>query len=303
MKRLFHKPGFEFIFSLSLIAIMCLPPLVFGQSVTKDLEIKIDNRDTTINGKNIKDLTPEERATAMKDIKNLTGHREFVFKNPSGNFRITPDSNNRRFFIERHLRRDTAFADDHRFNDDRRFNRDAPYVERDDHPRNFILHDSAFFAHRMPDDRLRDNQFSIGMRPEWGGRPPFFRGANSQQFHYATTSSDGSLTEVNFSVSDTREERMANRKDKRDGKPSTELELTDLNIVPQFSSGKTLLMFGLATKTPATVQLTDSNGQTIWTEKALGGSFSKSFPLGLNGTYLLKVKQGDKEVEKRIVKQ
>lgn len=299
MKRLFHKPGFEFIFSLSLIAIMCLPPLVFGQGVTKDLEIKIENRDTTINGKNIKDLSPAERATAMKDIKNLTGHHEFVFKGRGDQFTVTPDSNNRRFFMERRFRvkRDTAFADGHRFN------HDAPFVERDDRSRDFILHDSAFFDHRFNDDRPRDNQFSIGMRPGWGGRPPFFRGANSQQFHFSTTGSDGSLTEVNFSVSDTREERMENRKDKRDGKPSAELELTDLNIIPQFSSGKTLLMFNLPAKAVATVQYTDGNDQVLWSAKTLGGEFSKSFPLGLNGTYFLKVKQGNKEVTKRIVKQ
>ena len=71
MKKLIIKPGFEFIFSLSLLAILGLPPLVFGQSV-RDEQITIMNGDTTVNGKNIKDLSAKERQDAMKDIGQIS---------------------------------------------------------------------------------------------------------------------------------------------------------------------------------------------------------------------------------------
>src|SRR5689334_7356046 len=66
------KPGFELIFALSIICIMTLPLLVFAQG-NKNMDITIINGDTTINGKNIKDLSVEERKQAMKDIDNLSG--------------------------------------------------------------------------------------------------------------------------------------------------------------------------------------------------------------------------------------
>jgi hypothetical protein len=71
MKKNAFKPGFEFIFSLCIMAVLGLPPLVFGQA-TKDLQITINNGDTTINGKNIKDLSASDRKEALKDINQIT---------------------------------------------------------------------------------------------------------------------------------------------------------------------------------------------------------------------------------------
>jgi len=70
MKKHTFKPGFEFIFSLCILAVLGLPPLVFAQT-TKDLQITINNGDTTINGKNIKDLSATERKDALKNISQI----------------------------------------------------------------------------------------------------------------------------------------------------------------------------------------------------------------------------------------
>jgi len=72
MKKLLLKPGFETILALSLIVVLGLPPTLLAQN-QKDIEIKIENRDTTVNGTNIKELSPKDRARALKDIKNLGG--------------------------------------------------------------------------------------------------------------------------------------------------------------------------------------------------------------------------------------
>jgi hypothetical protein len=69
MKK-FIKPNFEFIFSVSLIAILGLPPLVLAQN-QKNIEIKIVNGDTTINGKDIKKLSAQERKEALAEILTL----------------------------------------------------------------------------------------------------------------------------------------------------------------------------------------------------------------------------------------
>jgi hypothetical protein len=80
-------------------------------------------------------------------------------------------------------------------------------------------------------------------------------------------------------------------------------EIEDLNIVPEFSTGKTLLTFNLSGKTVAEVKLIDSEGKLIWNEKVTDGRFIKSFVLGLNGIYYLQIKQGNSFAIKRILKE
>src|SRR6202012_1970139 len=70
MKKRIFNPGFEFIFTLAILAVLGLPPLVMAQN-TKDLQISITNGDTTVNGKSIKDLSPKERKEALKDISTI----------------------------------------------------------------------------------------------------------------------------------------------------------------------------------------------------------------------------------------
>ena len=122
---------------------------------------------------------------------------------------------------------------------------------------------------------------------------------NTQSFSYSNTGSDGISTHVNFTVSDASPERTK----KITGSEKADLELKDLALVPEFSSGKIMLTFGLPARASADVKLTDSEGKVIWSDKAVNGSFSKNFPLGLNGLYFLEVKQGNKVALKRIIKE
>ena len=83
----------------------------------------------------------------------------------------------------------------------------------------------------------------------------------------------------------------------------SKFEISDLNLVPEFSTGKTLLMFNLPAKTPAEVKLLNSEGKLIWNDKTAGGNFSKKFVLGLNGIYYLQIKQGNSIALMRIMKE
>ncbi|MDB5026093.1 MAG: type sorting protein [Mucilaginibacter sp.] len=296
------KPGFEFIFALSLMVIIVLPLLVFAQS-TKDMEIKITGGDTTINGKNIQDLSPAGRKQALKDLDNLgsaagtdnAGRQHLVIRNrrpldgPEPGNIIT---GKRVLQSDDH---DPARADEPRFSDT---------AEHEFKFRMKRLHDkdSAFtFNYRLNTDRQErpdrgDRHFNFRMR---GPGEENFRHKNIQRFDYTNTGSDGISTHASFSVTDPSPEKLKALA----GSEKAELDIKDLNLVPEFSAGKVLLIFGLPSKSVAEVKFTGNDGKLIWSDKAMNGSFNKSFALGLNGVYFLQVKQGDKVALKRILKE
>lgn len=304
MKRRTFKPGFEFIFSLSILAVLGLPPLVFAQTQTKDLQINITNGDTTINGKNIKELSASERKDALKNIDQIATIN-------------TDDKNSARsMVIVARKRKGDKEAGDNVIIEQNRQDGDAPMMAEGDmhngkkvRVMKFRLdnrkgNDSTItfnYDYSMagaPKHRMEIREFHMN-RDENG--PMNFSRKNSQNFMYTSTDNDGINTHVSYQVSD----HQATL-DFDAGKPEKAqldmLNITDLNIVPQFTAGKTILMFSLPSKAAAEVQLKDSKGNLLWSEKALNGSFTKSFALGLNGLYYLQVKQGNKIVVKEIMK-
>ena len=270
MKKSAFKPGFEFIFSLCIMAVLGLPPLVFGQA-TKDLQITINNGDTTINGKNIRDLSASDRKEALKDINQIT----------------------------------VINSDDHQpeghppmiTNDDMRHERQLRIMKMDkdgkDSTMAFNYNVGDMPRHRMEKRDIRINRG--GDRMEFGRR-------NTQNFEYNNIDNDGISTHVSYHVSD--HPAMLDYDAGKQGDTQMDmLNLMDLSIVPQFSEGKTVLMFNLPSKAVAEVQFKDSKGTLIWSGKAINGSFTRSFPLGLNGSYYLQVKQGSKVAVKKIEKE
>lgn len=277
MKTHFLKPGFELIFSLSLIAILGLPPLLMAQS-QKDVEIKIENGDTTVNGKNIKDLSTAERRSALNDIRHMSG--------TNGNGTV-------------YTKRDTLGSGIKRIRIRRRGSAtDTSNVvffnyQNDNTPRrmNFRYR----FDNNGPDGELNGRNFSDRLNA------PMMRyeRRNSQNFHYINIDKNGISTHVDFQVSEASNDDLK-RIPYVEG---SKAELTDLNLVPEFSTGKTLLMFGLPAKASADVKLTDDEGKVLWSEKAMGGSFKKAFVFGLNGIYYLQIKQGHNVCVKKIIKE
>ncbi len=293
MKTNWTKPGFELIFALSIIGVMTLPLLVFAQG-NKNMDITIINGDTTINGKNIKELSAKDREQALKDIDNLSGpdingKQRIVIKR-----RQLTDTGGRNMIYKRRFFNNDDLTEDHRFFDDSAKHVFKFRLKRPDEG------DSTFtFNYKIdsnPDeffnDHMRDFSFRLRDRENFHHR-------NVQRFDYTNTGNDGISTHTSFRVSDASPEKVKNVT----GSEKAELELRDLNLVAEFSSGKTLLIFNLASKTAAEVRFTDSEGKLLWSEKALNGVLSKSFPLGLNGIYFLQVKQGNKVALKRVVKE
>ena len=287
MKKHWTKPGFEFIFALSLVAIMAIPPLVFAQG-TKNMDINIINGDTTINGKNIKELSADERKQALKDIDNLNVPEIARHKHIMLRKRSLPDTGADKITFRRHF--DNGGMADMWKDSSKRI-----FKYRMERPGG---NDSTltFNYHTQRNDRFGNREFDDHMRGRWYGN---FRRRNVQQFEYTNTGNDGMVTHTSFRVNDASPDKLKTMT----GNEKAELELKDLNLIAEFSSGKTLLMFNLASKSATEVKFTDSEGKTIWSEKTLNGSFNKSFPLGLNGVYFLQVKQAGKVALKRIVKE
>jgi len=299
MKTYFKKPGFEFIFAFALVLILGLPPILLAQIKTqKDVDIRIENGDTTINGKNLRDLTGADRESALNDINAITGRRDLM-----------RDGNERRTFMFKRL--DTTGGRMNRFEFKRREpgNGDGPMmsrrfkVQRDDTmamigPDKMGQRKKMAFSYRLDDgngDDMRERAFNRMPMREMRKRER----RNTQNFNFENTNNDGAVTRVNFHVSDISDDDLK-RMPYIEG---PKFEITDFNLVPQFSSGKVLLMFNLPSKAPSEVTLSDSEGKALWTEKGVSSTFSRSFALGLNGVYYLKVKQGKNIAIKKIMKE
>ena len=268
MKKRIFNPGFEFIFTLSILAILGLPPLVFAQN-TKDLQISISNGDTTVNGRNIKDLTPKERKSVLKDINSISSIKSQPMV---GTMNLPRD-------LSFHKRngKDSVFAYNFRMNKDTS-------------------------GHRMMTRKFQDMHMRDDRRPE---RNPAleFDHKNSQVFNFTTTDNNGVSTHVSYRVSEPTGGLTHIGTDPDQQDQHEKLDMTDLNIVPEFSAGKTVIMFDLPTKVVADVQFEDSKGNLLWSAKAINGSFMKSFPLGLNGIYFLRVEQKGHLAVKKIFKE
>jgi hypothetical protein len=292
MKTPILKPGFEFIFSLSLLAILGLPPMLMAQN-QKDVEIKIENGDTTVNGKNIKELSASDRISALKDINHISGDLR--------------NNNRDRRNIYRFKRRDTLGG---MMKSDGR----APMLTEDIVINNDSLGNVVEMRAGKPgsirkrvrlearnNDGAPDRLAWIGRDDITGPGRPMMRleHRNTQNFNYVNTDNDGISTRISFHVSEASNDDLK-RMPRIEG---PKLEIADLNIVPEFSTGKTLLLFNLPSKAAAEVTLMDSEGKTIWAEKSTGTAFSKSFVMGLNGIYYLQVKQGNGIAIKRITKE
>lgn len=286
IKKLTTKPGFEFIFAVGIAAIFILPAAVMAQD--KNIDITIANGDTVINGKNIKDMTPEQRQQAMSDLNKITGkgkgqHKEYRYEQRSNtapvvatdglgvtdlNIVHTPNGyvvkpQDRQLHVVHMIKRDTIRL----------------RVRRDDHRGNGRNDDNLMIPPAPPIEN--------------------FSRRNTQEFEYTNIDNDGVETGVSFRVSDPKGQRLKGIA----GVDKSDLVISDLKIVPDFVSGKTLFMFTLPTKSVAEVEFMDNSGKTLWTEKTSTGTFSKNFALPLNGVYNLKIKQSGKMAVKQIFKE
>jgi hypothetical protein len=300
MKKLLLKPNLEVIFSISVMAILGLPLLVMAQT-QKDFEIKIVNGDTTVNGKNIKKLTEQERKDALAELGNLHGTFE-IETNGDAQSNITIKRNNKRngktnVIVERRITKGEQIAPEFfemgpGDSSSKKLNIKLNRLKKID--------TSLAFNYELNDEQPLKVEMNRDFRLDGPNKRPMrmrFNNRNTQNFDYVNTDNDGISTHISFRVTDAMNDKVKGGTDK------TYLSLNDLNLSPEFSTGKVFISFNLPVKTPADVKLTDSQGKILFTDKTVAGSFSKKASLPLNGIYYLSVKQGTASVTKRIVKE
>lgn len=303
MKKLLSNPGFESIFALSLVAIIGLPPLVSAQDKNKDpekivskrIEVRIKNGDTTVNGKNIKELKGKDRDEALSFLPGTDG----------AHFSFRDGDNKRRVIIKRKGKgddKDVIIERSDLNNGDIRFFSDNDVLVTDSLAKNIDikikkLGDPAMAFNYRGDDVMIAPRF----RTYSMTRRPFdrFNSRNTQSFNYSNVDNEGISTNISYKVTDApKEESVKPAKAEANG-----LDLKSISLAPDFSTGSTTLSFTLDSKTAAEVTFKNSDNKVLWTGKATDGKFTKAFSLPLNGAYYLTVKQGSKSVTKRIVKE
>jgi hypothetical protein len=288
IRNLTTKPGFEFIFAVGIAAIFILPAAVMAQD-NRNIDISITNGDTVVNGKNIKSLSPEQRKEALSDLDRLQGGK--------GEYKM------RRY--ERHTNTNTSGGDNgslgysnlnivHTPNGYVVSKQKDSSLYRRPHLKRVIVQEDVTLL--PPPVVVPDDNRSIARS---GALAESFSRRNTQEFDYTNIDNDGVETGVNFRVSEPKGVRLQGIA----GIDKTDLSVSDLKIIPDFVTGKTLLMFTLPTKATAQIELLDNAGKVLWSEKTSTGSFSKSFALPLNGVYNLKIKQSGKMEVKQIFKE
>ena len=292
IRKITTRTGFEFIFAAGIAAIFIIPSAVMAQS-NKSIEITINNGDTVINGRNIKELNPQQRIEALKDMNAIKaprgGRREMRIErrmdNGIGDQAMLPppppsppqygdytggNNNNADRPLRLKRRIDTAMTYTFKFDDG---NRNLP-----------------------PSSPMNERMRPLELLRERGAMHTRYNRRNTQSFNYSNTDAQGVSTTIGYRVTDHNDSESADDE-------KTTLNITDLKLIADFTSGKTTLMFNVPAKGVAEVTLTNSEGATLFTDRTTSGVFSKTFPMALNGRYVLKVRQGGKVVMKDIFKE
>lgn len=302
MKKISLKPGFEIIFSLSLVAVLGLPLLVLGQT-QKNIRIEIVNGDTTINGKNIKKLSAAERKDALAEMDNM-GNLTIVQEGANGRDRIVVRKRNeggkqQDVLIER----DREFGEDMAFGKGRMLKDTSNKIVKLRKLRRLNSADSTFaFDFKMNDEAPLRLKLDRDFRMNGPGVRPMrmrFNNRNVQNFDFENSDRNGIVTHMHFTVTD---ETLNDKTKPLKDFDKSYLSIRDLIISPEFSTGKINLSFSLPNKAIGEVTLWDYD-VIIWKEKITDGVFNKKVSWPMNGTYTLTVKQGANAVTKRILKQ
>jgi hypothetical protein len=281
MKNRLFNSSFEVLFTTGIVVALALPQFLFAQK-HKEVNITIHNNDTTFNGKNLKDMKPAEKQEAIAEINKTVKPKGPHLQNLHLSF-AGLDSTGVRVYT---YKRDSA-------------NKGRPLLDLDQ-----FRGDNINGMGRLPDmvyrldDSPRDGQRGLSRSNNSPFNLRLVR--NGQQtFMFTNIGKDGMSTHISYRVT----EAFMDDAQKVAGVDKIDLELQDLTLTPQFSVGKTTLAFSLPAKTTADVQLTDSEGKSLWKDKAAAGTFNKSFTWGLNGVFYLVVKQSGKTAVMRVVKE
>ncbi|WP_026897197.1 T9SS type A sorting domain-containing protein [Daejeonella oryzae] len=126
---------------------------------------------------------------------------------------------------------------------------------------------------------------------------------NSQNFSYSNTDKNGITTRMDIRLSELNKEES--KKISGSEIVKNELQVTDLTLFPNFSSGKLSLSFNLPFKGTVEVKIMNSDMEPVFTDKAINsnGNYYKQISLPMNGLYYISIHQGGKSYSKKLIKE
>lgn len=284
--------------------------------------IIINDQDTIINGKKLSEASPAARKELLKELAETKKRKEPV--------RLRENNEDKEIVIKRRTKDPKGLK--RRLDDSREFN--FRFEDGEKNARVFRLNpDSLLMA--FGDDSLM-NEFKIkidgldsnirkgmitmnrsfkrapGMpdRPQarmFMGEPGMFgndlsrRRTNSQTFSYLSTDKDGISSRMTILVSEADKETLK----KLNVNDKDVLEVNDLTLSPNFSTGKLNLTFSANEKGPVEVMLLDNNLKEIFKDKQTltNQTYYKQLSLQRNGLYYIRIGQGSKTYIRKLIKE
>ena len=317
------------LLAFTMLAITCLMDEAKSQE-RKEINrtIVITDGDTIINGKKLRNASPAERKALLKELDQTLEKikdRKVIRKNKSSK----PGKEEKEIIIRRgdgdakvlRWRSDDGGGMNLEFK-----NGDARIFRFDSDSLGMAFDgDSLMKGFRFKLDGL-DSNFRKGVitmnrnfnhfpkRIE-GTRPDLFmdgpgmferrgfRRENSQIFNFENTDRDGITSRMSIRISLANDEML--KKMNVDAKTKTPLEVSDLNLSPNFSNGKLNLSFSVPDKGPVEVKILDSSLKELFTDKPVisSGIYFKQVNLPKNGVYYIRISQGNKVYVRKMVKE
>ena len=129
-----------------------------------------------------------------------------------------------------------------------------------------------------------------------------FERNNSSSFNYNYTDNDGISTRMNIRISQAGKDQL--KKITGTETISNPLDVIDITIFPNFSSGKLGLLFNLASRGITKVRILDSDLKVVFSDEAanFSGNYIKQIALPKNGLYYLSVSQNGNWFVRKLIK-
>jgi hypothetical protein len=281
------------------------------------IEITINNGDTTVNGKNFKDITEEEKVALRKKFMSMEhqgprllmapapiNRKVRVIKKEDGDIVILDSGKNQFYSFNSHetpehfefkmdgLRKNMSF-----FSQDANKELHEVFVKRFGDGADIdweMVHPKMKRIENMPLMKMNGNNARTIHHPNT---------PNTSHFDYTTTDKDGFTTEQHIMMIDADKLDFINTL-KNGESVINSLEIKNLVFYPNFSNGKTTITFQAPAKARLEISLLDNQGEVLFSEKKTlaADAYLKDLPLNKNGIYFLEVKQGNKSFIKKIVK-
>ena len=307
---------------LLLMAFFVLIIISSGSSVKAQQEKKvirsiiISNGDTIINGKKLSEVDKQERTRLRKEFsemesttKGLEGNSEsrvIIRKRTSKEAPVLNwnDGNPK----ELELRVEKNIPGDIQI-----FKFEGNDINVDTLVNGFILKGTGLDSTLRKRIITMNRNFNLN-EPGINGRtiPPtgFERGnmpgaeerKNSSSLNYNQIDKDGISSRMNLRLSDADKDQL--KKITGSESMTSALNVEDLTLFPNFSTGKLGLSFNMESRGQVKVTILDSQLKQIYTDEAtnFSGNYMKQISLPKNGIYYISIKQNDGWFVKKLIK-